>query len=68
MSETTIGPAKDAARALKAEERVSDAASIEMLNKAAADGIDTCFSRLDTQRNQCAFGKNGVCCRLCYMP
>ena len=29
--------------------------------------METCFGRLDTQRNQCTFGKNGVCCRLCYM-
>jgi carbon-monoxide dehydrogenase catalytic subunit len=29
--------------------------------------VETCFSRLETQRNQCTFGKNGVCCRLCYM-
>ena len=38
-----------------------------MLNKAAVDCVDTCFARMETQRNQCGFGKNGVCCRLCHM-
>ena len=38
-----------------------------VLNKAAHECVETCFTRLDTQRNQCTFGKNGVCCRLCYM-
>ena len=67
MSEATQTPAKNPVRSWKAEDRVSDAASIEMLNKAAADCVDTCFGRQDTQHNQCTFGKNGVCCRLCYM-
>ena len=67
MSETSAPPAKENTRALKAEERVCDLASIEMLNKAATDCVDTCFARVDTQRSVCTFGKNGVCCRLCYM-
>ncbi|MFA5057333.1 MAG: anaerobic carbon-monoxide dehydrogenase catalytic subunit [Opitutaceae bacterium] len=67
MSETITTMSKDNVRVWKAEERVSDAASIEMLNKALLDNVDTCFARLDTQRGQCTFGKNGVCCRLCYM-
>ncbi len=54
-------------RAWKPADRVSDAASIAMLEKALADSVDTCFGRLETQRNQCTFGKNGLCCRLCYM-
>ena len=62
---TTLTPA--APRGLIAEERVSDLASVLMLNKAALDLVDTCFSRMDTQRNQCSFGKNGICCRLCHM-
>src|SRR5512135_767206 len=68
MRETTTnaGPT-DNPRAWKAEDRISDLASVEMLNKAGLECIDTCFSRLDTQRNQCTFGKSGVCCRLCYM-
>jgi anaerobic carbon-monoxide dehydrogenase catalytic subunit len=67
MSETTTIPVKTRARAWKAEDRVSDLASLELLEKAGTDGVDTCFTRMDTQRNQCTFGKNGVCCRLCYM-
>ena len=67
MSETTAPTAKENVRALRAEDRVCDLASIEMLNKAAHDCVDTCFSRADTQRSVCTFGKNGVCCRLCYM-
>ena len=62
-----ITPSKDPVRTWKSEDRVCDAASIEMLNKAAVDCVDTCYGRMDTQRNQCTFGKNGVCCRLCYM-
>lgn len=53
--------------AKKAEDRAWDAASVAMVNKAAADCIDTCFSRMDTQQNQCAFGRQGICCRICYM-
>ena len=67
MSETATGSAKDKLLAFKAEDRVSDPASVEMLDKAVTDCVDTCFGRVDTQRSVCAFGKNGVCCRLCYM-
>jgi anaerobic carbon-monoxide dehydrogenase catalytic subunit len=59
--------AKTGTCSVRAGDRVCDEASIQMLDKAAADCVETCFSRLDGQRNQCTFGKNGVCCRLCYM-
>ena len=49
------------------EERVIDNASLEVLNKAEKDGVNTVFHRMDTQQNQCQFGKNGICCRICYM-
>ncbi|MCK4762416.1 MAG: anaerobic carbon-monoxide dehydrogenase catalytic subunit [Candidatus Aminicenantes bacterium] len=49
------------------DEYVTDAASIEALKKARDECIDTCFSRVETQRTQCKFGKEGVCCRICYM-
>ena len=49
------------------EERVIDNASLEVLNKAEKDGVQTVFHRMDTQQNQCQFGKNGICCRICYM-
>jgi carbon-monoxide dehydrogenase catalytic subunit len=59
--------AANAMRPFKAQDLACDAASIQMLDKAAADGVDTCFARMETQRNQCGFGKNGLCCRLCHM-
>lgn len=67
MGDSTIILPKESTRAWRAEDRVTDRASVEMLNKAATDCVDTCYSRMDLQRNQCAFGKNGLCCRLCHM-
>ena len=49
------------------KDRADDSASIEMLLKAECEGIDTCFTRMDTQSNQCKFGTTGVCCRICHM-
>lgn len=49
------------------KERVSDSASVEMLVKAQSDCVDTCFDRMDTQKNQCGFGKSGICCKICHM-
>jgi anaerobic carbon-monoxide dehydrogenase catalytic subunit len=48
-------------------ERVTDRASVEALGKAVSEGVSTCFYRVDEQGAQCGFGKNGVCCRICYM-
>ncbi|MCL2269807.1 MAG: anaerobic carbon-monoxide dehydrogenase catalytic subunit [Treponema sp.] len=47
--------------------RVSDNASAAMLEKSRSDCVETCFDRADTQKNQCGFGKSGVCCRICHM-
>jgi carbon-monoxide dehydrogenase catalytic subunit len=47
--------------------RVSDEASQQTLAKALADGVDTCFTRVDSQRTRCGFGTSGVCCRICHM-
>ncbi|MCX6985282.1 MAG: hypothetical protein NT118_11110, partial [Lentisphaerae bacterium] len=55
------------APAIKPEDRVSDPASIEVLKKAEKECIETCFSRYDTQKNQCKFGTSGVCCKICHM-
>lgn len=52
---------------MSVSERVSDQASVEALTKAQNDCVDTCFSRMDTQANQCKFGATGVCCRICNM-
>ncbi len=54
-------------KSLDMKERVWDDASAEILIKAANECVDTCFNRIDTQRNQCKFGVEGVCCRICYM-
>jgi len=47
--------------------QVSDAASAFLLEKAERDCINTCFTRMETQKNQCKFGKTGICCRICHM-
>ncbi len=49
------------------EMRVLDPASIEILRKAEIDGLQTAFSRMDTQEAQCKFGSQGLCCRVCHM-
>ncbi len=49
------------------EERVTDPASLDMLRKAEADGVSTCFTRLDAQSAPCVFGTSGLCCRICHM-
>ncbi len=39
-----------------------------LLEKAKADGCDTCFDRVrEGQKNRCSFGADGVCCRICSM-
>jgi carbon-monoxide dehydrogenase catalytic subunit len=49
------------------EMRVLDPASLAILKKAEAEGLDTAFTRMDTQEVQCKFGTQGVCCRVCHM-
>ena len=49
------------------EQHVTCGASRDMLHKAVADGVETCFSRLDKQGTQCKFGVTGVCCKNCHM-
>lgn len=51
----------------KPEERLYDPASVEALIKAEREGVETCFARLNTQGSPCAIGKEGLCCRICYM-
>lgn len=46
---------------------VSDPASVSTLEKAALDSVQTCFDRAASQKNQCKFGKSGICCRICHM-
>lgn len=49
------------------EMRVLDPASIEILKKAESEGLNTVFTRMDTQEVQCKFGTQGLCCRVCHM-
>ncbi|MFH0937847.1 MAG: anaerobic carbon-monoxide dehydrogenase catalytic subunit [Planctomycetota bacterium] len=45
----------------------TDPASIQMLEKAAADGVTHAYARVDAQGKSCPFGVDGICCRICYM-
>ena len=51
----------------KIKDLVWDAASAALLAKAETENIDTCFVRIETQKNQCKFGTTGLCCRICHM-
>jgi len=52
---------------IKYADRVTDNASIEMLEKAQGDCVQTCFERAEHQKNHCSFALKGICCRICYM-
>jgi len=52
---------------IEKQDRAWDSASLELLEKAESENIATCFTRMDTQRNQCRFGQDGLCCRICHM-
>ena len=47
--------------------RSVDPASLEMLERADAEGWPTVWSRYQKQQPQCKFGSDGVCCRHCAM-
>jgi carbon-monoxide dehydrogenase catalytic subunit len=50
------------------DELAVDSASIAMLEKADADGVERdAFSRADAQGRACKVGVEGVCCRICHM-
>ncbi|UCG15626.1 MAG: anaerobic carbon-monoxide dehydrogenase catalytic subunit [Phycisphaerales bacterium] len=55
------------AKIRRPDEKATDAASVSMLEKAAADGVTDAFARADAQGRGCGFGTDGVCCRLCHM-
>lgn len=44
-----------------------DSATLQMLDKARIDGVETAWDRQDLQRNVCGFGAAGVCCTNCVM-
>lgn len=49
------------------QDRLYDPASVEALIKAERENVETCFTRLDVQGTSCAIGRDGLCCRICYM-
>jgi len=38
-----------------------------MIDKAAADGVETIWDRSAQQKARCGFGEQGLCCKNCYM-
>lgn len=42
-----------------------DPAVLELLPKAALDGVETVWDRYEAQQPQCGFGSLGICCRHC---
>jgi carbon-monoxide dehydrogenase catalytic subunit len=51
----------------KKRERTIDPASLEMLEKAKNENVETAFDRFLAQQPQCQFGYQGICCRFCIM-
>lgn len=49
---------------MKAQKSI-DPAVLELLPKAALDGVETVWDRYEAQQPQCGFGSLGVCCRHC---
>ena len=47
--------------------RSADAATREMIALAEKAGMATVWDRLDAQKAQCRFGREGLCCRNCFM-
>jgi len=45
--------------------RTCDPATVEILERCAECGVETTFDRYQQQTPQCAFGLNGLCCRVC---
>ena len=52
---------------MDAKERSSDKAAQEMIERMAQAGQQNAWDRLELQKPQCGFGKQGVCCRICAM-
>jgi len=49
------------------KERSSDKAAQEVIQLMGEKGLENAWDRLDAQKPQCGFGKQGVCCRICAM-
>jgi len=48
-------------------EKSVDRASLQMLQHAQKEGLETAWDRWEAQQPQCGFGQLGVCCRICNM-
>ncbi|MFY9273263.1 MAG: anaerobic carbon-monoxide dehydrogenase catalytic subunit [Thermacetogeniaceae bacterium] len=46
--------------------RTIDPAALEMLDYTSENNIITAFDRWSAQQPQCAFGYQGICCRICF--
>lgn len=46
--------------------RTIDPAALEMLDYTTENNIITAFDRWSAQQPQCAFGYQGICCRICF--
>ncbi len=49
------------------KEKSVDRASLQMLQHAQKERLETAWDRWDAQQPQCGFGQLGVCCRICNM-
>lgn len=58
-------PRKERVKDGKNPMRSVDPAALEMIAKSKELGITTSFDRYAAQQPQCAFGYEGVCCRIC---
>ncbi|HAA90306.1 MAG: Carbon monoxide dehydrogenase/acetyl-CoA synthase subunit beta [Thermoanaerobacterales bacterium 50_218] len=59
-------PRKDRKKNPKDIKRTIDPAALEMLDHTQECNIITAFDRWSAQQPQCAFGYQGICCRICF--
>lgn len=57
---------KDRVKEPKNIKRTVDPAALEMLDYTKENNIITAFDRWSAQQPQCAFGYQGICCRICF--
>ena len=65
LSLTPSVPRKERVKDPKNRMRSVDPAALEMLAKYKDSGIITSYDRFVAQQPQCAFGYEGVCCKIC---
>jgi carbon-monoxide dehydrogenase catalytic subunit len=57
---------KNRKKNVKDIKRTNDPAALEMLDYTIENNIITAFDRWSAQQPQCAFGYQGICCRICF--